>query len=260
MNTIPIEHINIDGIRIAHSIAGDGKPILLLHGWGAHIPLVWPLAETLISSGYRCYALDLPGFGESEEPPQAWSVFDYADFVIQYLDSQELEEVYLFGHSFGGRLSLILGAKHSKRIIKMALSDSAGLRPKTPWIARTRLKTYQGIRQVLNSIGLGSISEVLRRQYNQRYGSADFQQVTGIMRETFVKVVNQDLSAYAEQAQPPTLLFWGSEDEDTPLWMGRKLEELMPDAGLIVHEGAGHYAYLERLIDTARVMAYFFQE
>lgn len=259
MNEIPTSTITLNGIQINHAIAGEGAPVLLLHGWGANIGLVWQLAERLIPKGYKVFALDMPGFGESAEPPVAWSVFDYAKFVIDYMDFHDLDKIYLFGHSFGGRLGLILGSDYSDRIIKMALSDAAGIRPKTPFWSNLRLNTYKGIRDTLYNIGLDSVADSLRQAYNKRYGSTDFQQVSGVMRDSFVKVVNEDLLPYAKRVQVSTLLFWGDKDEDTPLWQGKMLEETIPDAGLVVHEGAGHYAYLERLADTVRVMVYFYQ-
>jgi pimeloyl-ACP methyl ester carboxylesterase len=167
--------------------------------------------------------------------------------------------VYLFGHSFGGRLALILGAEHGKRIKKMALSDAAGIRPKEAFWPSVRLKSYKAIRDAMVKIGLKNLAERLRGAYNKRYGSADYNAVSGVMRQTMVNVVNEDLLDYAARVQASTLLFWGSKDEDTPLWMGQRLEKTIPDAGLIVHEGAGHYAYLERLAETVRVMDYFFR-
>jgi pimeloyl-ACP methyl ester carboxylesterase len=259
MKDYPTKTITINGIEIAERVEGEGSPVLLLHGWGANIGLVWPLAEALIRHGYRCYALDMPGFGKSPEPPQAWTVYDYAKLVVAYMDAHQLENVYLFGHSFGGRLALILGAEHSARIKKMALSDAAGIRPKTEFWPSFRLKSYKAIRDVMNKIGLKSLSETLRAAYNKRYGSADYQAVSGVMRQTMVNVVNEDLLSYAARVKSPTLLFWGSKDEDTPLWMGQTLEKTIPDAGLIVHEGAGHYAYLGRLAETVRVMDFFFR-
>lgn len=260
MKNIPTSEITIENIKINQAIAGEGQPVLLLHGWGANIPLVWPLAERLIPQGYQCYALDMPGFGASDEPPVAWTIFDYANFIIQYLDTHNIEKVYLFGHSFGGRLGLILGAEYPQRIKKIALSDAAGILPKTLLWPQLRLNIYKAIRDTMNTIGLKSLSESLRERYNQRYGSSDFQAVSGVMRATFVNVVNQDLLGYAARVQPSTILFWGDKDEDTPLWMGQKLEQTIPDAGLIVHKGAGHYAYLDNLAETARVMDYFFKQ
>jgi pimeloyl-ACP methyl ester carboxylesterase len=80
------------------------------------------------------------------------------------------------------------------------------------------------------------------------------------MRNTFVKVVNEDLLPYAARIKVPTLLLWGDRDEDTPLWQGQLLEKTIPDAGLVVFEGAGHYSYLDRLGETVRILDHFFKQ
>ncbi len=257
---IPYQSIQLQHLNIQQAIIGNGQPLVLLHGWGANIKLVYSLAERLVPLGYCVYMLDLPGFGQSDPPPQAWSVFDYADFVRAYLDYHQLERCYLFGHSFGGRLGLILGAEHGQRIIKMALADSAGIVPKTPLLKALRLTSYKWVRDSLYGFGATNLANQLRDTYNKRYGSSDLQQVSGIMRETFIKVVNQDLLAYAARVTVPTILFWGEKDEDTPLWYGQLFEKTIPDAGLIVHAGAGHYSYLDNLSETVRIMDFFFKQ
>jgi pimeloyl-ACP methyl ester carboxylesterase len=210
--------------------------------------LVWPLAERLAMMGYRVYALDLPGFGESNQPPVAWSVHDYVNFVLAYLNYHSLDKVYLFGHSFSGRLSLVLGAEYPERIIKMALADSAGVRGKPSLSGQIRLKGFRFAQNGLRTIGLRQQADSLRDWYTDKYGSADY------------KVVNEDLLPYAARVKPSTLLFWGDQDMDTPLWHGQLLEKTIPDAGLVVWEGAGHYSYLERLADTARTLDFFFKQ
>jgi pimeloyl-ACP methyl ester carboxylesterase len=260
MKAAPVTFTSIKGIRTAEAVIGEGKPVLLLHGWGANLSLVWTLAEQLAPLGYRVYALDLPGFGQSDAPPAAWTVFDYARFVVDYLDYHRLEQVYLFGHSFGGRLSLILGADYPERIFKMVLADSAGVKTPTPLSIRWRLNFYKTIRDALYRVGAKSLADRLRSAYNARYGSSDFQQAAGVMRDVFVNVVSEDLLPYAARVKVPALLFWGDQDEDTPLWQGQLLEKTIPDAGLVVHPGAGHYSYMDRLADTVRVMDYFFKQ
>lgn len=255
--------ITLKDLRVNHAVIGtvtDQPPVVLLHGWGAAIDLVWGLAQHLNRYGYCVYALDLPGFGASDDPPQAWTVFDYATFVLAYLDANDLDRVHLFGHSFGGRLGLILGADHSDRLHKLVLSDAAGIRTPAPLTARIRLRVYKSVRDNLYRIGAHGLADRLHNAYNARYGSDDFQQASGVMRETFVRVVNEDLLPYAERVAVSTLLFWGDQDEATPLWQGELLEARIPDAGLVTYEGAGHYAYLERPAETARVMDYFFKQ
>lgn len=256
----PRQFITVNGIKTAYIVKGEGIPILMLHGWGASIDLLLPLAEALAKQGYACTMPDMPGFGQTEPPPQAWSVHEYAEFVMAFADACDLETFHLFGHSFGGRLGLILGAEQSERIRKMVLADAAGIRSKTPLMTQIRLSVYKGIRDGLKTVGLRGLSDSLRGWYSKRYGSADFQAVSGVMRETMVKVVNEDLRHYAPRVKPSTLLLWGDMDEDTPLWQGKQLEATIPDAGLIVYEGAGHYSYLDRLHDAARVISYFFKQ
>lgn len=260
MNAPIPSQISIQGISTTYLVAGEGSPILMLHGWGAHSGLVWPLAERLIPMGYQVYIPDLPGFGQTSPPPAGWTVHDYVDFVLAYLDALELKQVYLFGHSFGGRLSLVLGSEHAERFSKIALADSAGIRFPPSRRSQARLQIYRMSLSGLQKLGLSVQAERLRSWYTERYGSPDYRASQGVMRETFVRVVNEDLLPYAAHMGVSTLLFWGSLDQDTPLWMGQMLERTIPDAGLVVWDGCGHYSYLERPQDTARVMGHFFQQ
>jgi pimeloyl-ACP methyl ester carboxylesterase len=255
-----ISFIQIKNIQTAQVITGDGIPVLMLHGWGSNLGLMWPLAERLAPLGYRIFIPDLPGFGQSAPPPEAWSVHQYVDFVLAYLDAHGLDCVHLFGHSFGGRLGLVLGAEQPERIIKMALADSAGIRSKPSIQGQARLKLYYAALNMMKRIGLGKQADDLREWYSNRYGSADYKAVTGVMRETFVKVVNEDLLPYAAEVKPSTLLLWGEQDEDVPLWQGELLEKTIPDAGLVKFPNAGHYSYLDNLAETARVVDYFFKQ
>ena len=251
--------IAIDGIDIRQAVIGEGAPVLMVHGWGANIETLLPLATRLSRLGYRCLMLDLPGFGESAEPRQGWAVRDYVEFCLAFLDSHDLPCVHYFGHSLGGRIGLMLAADHPQRIDKMTLSNSAGIKLEPSLGQRLRLGLYRRARSSLNALGAKSSAESLRSYYNQRYGSADFVGASPIMRETLVKIVEQDLLAYARRAAIPTVLIWGDADEETPLWMGRTLEDTLPDAALIVHPGAGHYAYLDFPERTASIMDALFR-
>jgi len=254
----------VDGMSIAHAVAApvgtpQAAPILMLHGWGAHSGLMWAAAAGLAAHGWQSYIPDLPGFGGTPAPLTAWSVYDYANFVLHYMDALGVDRVHLIGHSFGGRLALILGARHADRIEKVALSDSAGVPPKRSQRMNVRLSAYKAVRTGLQRIGARSLSDRLQAWYSARYGSADYRAAAGVMRETFVRVVNENLLPLAAQVARPTLLFWGDQDADTPLWMGQMLEKTIPDAGLIVFAGAGHYAYLERSSEFVRIVDHFFK-
>lgn len=261
MMDMAVAFVTVDGLQVSHTLVGQAGPtVVMLHGWGASAKLMLPLAERLAPLGYQVFLPDLPGFGQSTAPSAGWSVSDYANFVLDYLAANKLDQVFLVGHSFGGRIGLVLGADHGTRIRKMALIDSAGVRTPPNLRSSFRLKAYRLVLHTLTGLGLQKQSDRLRSWYSNRYGSADYKAAVGVMRETFVRVVNEDLLPYAARVQPSTLLLWGRQDEDTPLWQGQLLEKTIPDAGLVIWEGAGHYSYLDRLPETVRVIDHFFKQ
>ena len=250
----------IRDIDIREQVIGAGSPVLMLHGWGANGDLLLPLAHELAGLGYRLLLPDLPGFGESDEPALPFSIFDYADFCLAYMDQHEIQRAHVFGHSLGGRIGLILASDYSARIGSMVLSNSAGVKARVSRVQRLRLGVYKAIRSSLEQVGMGDTAAKLRHAYNRRYASADYLDASPVMRQTLVKIVKQDLLPYARRVAAPTVLVWGDADTETPLWMGELLEGAIPDAALITHPGAGHYAYLERPRETAAIAHALFGE
>ena len=88
-------------------------------------------------------------------------------------------------------------------------------------------------------------------------GSTDYNNATENMKKTFINVVNEDLKYCLPNIYVPTLLIWGEKDMDTPLKDAKLIEKLVPDAGLVVFKGAGHYSYLENLGDFIRIVENF---
>jgi pimeloyl-ACP methyl ester carboxylesterase len=241
------------GLRTRYLVRGSGPPVLVLHGWGASIEAVYPIVTGLAPVA-TVYALDLPGSGESELPPQPWGVEDYQMFVVAFMDALAIEQPTIVGHSNGGRIAIRMAGTEPARAGRLVLVDSAGIRPK---------RTLRWYRRVgMAKVGkyaarfLGPPGERLRSLLVGRAGSADYL-AAGAMRPTLVKLVNADLRPYMPQIGVPTLLVWGSEDSDTPLSVGREMERLIPDAGLVVLDGAGHYSYLDQPVRFARIVSHF---
>ena len=93
--------------------------------------------------------------------------------------------------------------------------------------------------------------------FRKKMGSADYAAASPMMRQVMVKVVNEDLEPYLPNIKAPTLLVWGVNDTATPLSDGEKMEKLIPDAGLVKLENAGHYSFLEQQFTFNRVMCSF---
>jgi len=228
--------------RKAPGAAPGDLPIVVLHGWGAHIEAVAPILAAL-DGAPDLIAVDLPGFGESEPPPEAWDVDAYARFVLGFLDELEVPRAHLVGHSHGGRVSIAIAADRPERVGRLLLVDSAGLRPKRGWQYRRRVAVAK-LGRVVAKFG-GPPGRRLQERLRARVASRDYLEASEAMRGTFRAVIAVDLSDRLPRIGAPTLLVWGGRDEDTPLWMANRMEELIPDAGLVVLEGAGHYSYAD---------------
>ena len=101
------------GININYKDYGkkNGNAIVYLHGWGQNIEMMEPIANPFVKT-HRLIILDLPGFGKSEEPKTEWSLEDYVEMIHSLLDSLNIKNPSLVGHSFGGKLSIIYASKY----------------------------------------------------------------------------------------------------------------------------------------------------
>jgi pimeloyl-ACP methyl ester carboxylesterase len=241
--TVRIGSQQVRYVRRTTSGGGPGDlPIVVLHGWGAHIEAVAPILAALEGAS-DLIALDLPGFGESEPPQQAWDVDSYARFMVHFLDELAVERAHLVGHSHGGRVSIALAADEPGRVGRLLLVDSAGIPPKRGFRYRRRVAVAK-LGRAIATVG-GRPGRRLQERMRARVASRDYLEASEAMRGTFRAVIAADLSDRLPRIAAPTLLVWGDEDEDTPLWMAERMEALIPDAGLVVLDGAGHYSYAD---------------
>ena len=248
----------VDGLRIAYRETGppDAPPVMVLHGWGANSQTVRSI-QAVLSETHRTIAPDLPGFGVSDLPPVAWGAEEYAASVRGMMRELGIARASLIGHSHGGRTSIVLAATHPELVDRLVLVDSAGLRPKRRAGYYARVYAYKAGRRLLKLPGIsGPLGGPLRRLFAAQFGSADYQQA-GAMRGTLVRVVNEDWRHLLPRIQASTLLVWGELDDETPLADGQLMEQLIPDAGLVVFPGAGHFAYADDLARFARVVGHF---
>jgi pimeloyl-ACP methyl ester carboxylesterase len=238
---------------------GTGRPLLLLHGWGVSAELFAPILAGL-EPGRRLIVPDLPGFGATPEPDVAWSVHEYAAWCVTLLDRLGIEQCDLIGHSNGGRIGIVLAAEHPQRIGRMVLAGSAGIRPRRTLRDAARVRAYKSLRVIERSpLVPAALRRSAKRRADQR-GSADYRSASGTMRGTLVRIVNEDLRALLPSLRMPVLLIWGERDTETPIDDGRLMERLIPDAGLVVFEGAGHYAYLEQPDRFCRIVDVFLRD
>ncbi len=236
----------INDIKINYQQFGTGKDLVFLHGWGQNIEMMLPLANRF-KDKYRITILDFPGFGHSEEPTTAYTIYDYSNLLEILLTSLGVKNPTLIGHSFGGRVAICYSAKYS--VEKLILFGSPCIRKE---IKSKKTDLYKAMKKLP---GLKKISEVAKNYL----GSTDYKNASPIMREILVKVVNQDLSNDAKKIKVPTLLIWGTNDEAAPIEDARELEKLLQDGALIELEGYTHYAYLEAIDQVTNILNSFLE-
>lgn len=235
--------VEIDGLRTNVERAGEGPPVVLLHGWGSSARALAPIIRALTPS-HTVWALDLPGFGLTLQPRETWGIEEYAGFVRHAMARFGIERADFIGHSRGGAMSIVLAAQTPDLVNRLVLVGSAGIR--SPRTLRLRLKgfTARSGRRVLGHRLAGRAGERLLAALYDRLGMSDYRSA-GPMRAIFVKLVNEDLSLLLPVIQAPTLLIWGAQDQETPIWMGQQMASQIPQAELVVLERAGHFSFVD---------------
>jgi len=220
---------------------GAGDPeVIALHGWGRT-----GADFSTILAGTRSLAVHLPGFGPSPPPHSAWSTADYADHLAQALS--EYPPQVIVGHSFGGRIAVRLAARHPSVVRSLVLTG----------VPLTRItpagKLALGFRVAKKMHALGLIPESVMEAQRHKYGSTDYRNAQGVMREILVKAVNEDYLADAALVSQPVLMVWGEHDVPAPLAAAISALDYFPNATLRVVSGAGHFleGNLEKDVATA---------
>ena len=248
--------IEIDGLRVFYEIGGTGETVVLLHGWGGQAESFKPVFDNLIN-GFKAYALDLPGFGNSDLPPCPWGADDYALFISAFFTKLGIAKANIIAHSFGGRIAIVLAAKQPEKVDKLILVDSAGIKPQRTFKYHVRVSIAKIGKRLFSVRIFGPFGEKVRNAISGLVGSKDYQNA-GEMRGTFVKVVNEDLKPLLSKIKASTLLVWGEKDTATPTNSDAKImEKEIDDAGLVVLQNAGHFSYLDNYPQFCRIVSRF---
>ena len=235
------QYLAVGGLRIRYVAAGQGKPLVLLHGWGTSLDTFGAMIEDL-KRQFRITAFDFPGHGGSDMPPVTWTVDAFVGLTMGVMAELGIERASVLGHSFGGRVAIKLAAAHPEMVDRLILVDSAGVPP--PQTIKRRLKRVAS--RSANTIGrFGRPGQAVRRAIVRRIASPDYK-AAGPLRDTFLAIVREDLRPALPRIKAPTLLIWGESDDDTTLADAHTMEKLIPGARLLVLKNAGHFSYIDQ--------------
>ena len=256
--------MQISGVNMHFERYGSGeKRVVLLHGWGCSGDMMKNVGDQL-AKDMTVLAVDFPAHGQSAQPPEPWGVPDFAACLKELLTRLDFLPCSVIAHSFGGRIAIELAAEDETIFDRIILTGAAGIRPQASGESSKRTSTYKKLKALVNAAEklriFGSLTGKWQEALIQKYGSKDYAALSSEMRKTFVKVVNYDQSEKLCRIKNSTLLVWGDQDTETPLWMGQQMEREIPDSALIVLNGGTHFAYLEQAARFAAIARSFLVE
>jgi pimeloyl-ACP methyl ester carboxylesterase len=266
------------GIKINYYEAGQGPPILLLHGFGA-CAYTWRYLIPPLAAGHRVFTLELRGFGLSDKPDDGhYAVADQAEMVADFIRRLDLHDLVLMGHSMGGAVALMTYFKVRDdvppRVTKLVLIDSAGYPQKLPWFIW--LAKVPGLSTVVGELLSPRFAAtlVLKKCYYDKdkiteeqidtyayYGSLPG--AAAAVSQTAKQLVPSDIEALTAQyktIKAPVLIIWGKEDEVVPLKVGERFKRDIPNSELVVIPHCGHIPLEEKPQATQKAIMDFLKK
>lgn len=238
--------VKINNWNINYEVIGEGNPVVLLHGWLADLETMRPIANNL-SKNFKVYLVDVVGFGKSDLPEHPLNTNDFGDFLKEFLNTLKIKNPILIGHSNGGRTIINAVGRKVVKPRKVILIDSAGLKPKRKLGYYLKVSFYKTGKFLLNLLPNTKKIKAFKEKLRNKVGSSDYKSSSNVLKETMKLILNEDLSKLLPNINVPTLLFWGTLDNATPISDGRKMAKLIPDSGLIEYPGSSHFSYLENI-------------
>lgn len=222
------------------------KPqLLIIPGWEGSISS-WQNFINRAENDFTVYCFDLPCFGAEPCPNSVWGVEEYAEFVRQKIKQNNLNKPILLGHSFGGQIAAYLTIYYPAEFSRLILSGASIFR-QTPTAKKIIFNLIAKIGKFIFSLPLLNKASAFIKKGLYRLANSDYNDTSGIKREIYKKIINQDLSQSINKINTPALIVWGENDSYVPLSQGKKIAQLIPGAKLKIIKNAGHGLHLKHL-------------
>jgi len=234
-------NVVVNNLLTHYEMQGDGRIVLLLHGWGDNLKGLAGLQKSL-ANNFKVVSLDLPGFGATQIPAGVWGLDNYAEFVRDFLSKIAVEPYAIVGHSNGGAMAIRGIATAQLKPERLVLLAASGIRSNQSG-KRLLLKAVAKAGKVASAWLPKSSQTKLRKKL---YGAAGSDLlVVEHLQETFKKIVRQDVQADASKITIPSLLIYADKDRDVPLADGQTYHRLIKNSQLQAVAGAGHFVHLD---------------
>ncbi len=268
-----LKQVTVDGIQIAYLEQGKGDPIVLVHG----IPTssyMWRNMIGPLSAHNKVYALDLPGFGFSDPPPNGdYSIDEYARVFEGFIKKLSIKNLTIICHDWGGPLAAKYVIRNPNNYSKLIILDTflhndlppyplvlkiAKIRPFGEiffWMAG-RLAVKQGILDGV--VNKSTITDDIVDKYYSAHGNPD--KIVDSMLGTLRVEYKEDIS-YIEKSlhliNKPTLIIWGEKDKYLPIYLGERIHKDIPHSKLVKLPNCGHFLPEDNPEETTKIIQDF---
>jgi pimeloyl-ACP methyl ester carboxylesterase len=238
-----IPYGNVGNVRVHYYVGGSGDPVLLVHGLGSRAEDWANLMPSLVRDHHRVYALDLPGYGQSEWPAKAqYSIPELTGAVEAFMDNQHLARTDLGGWSMGGWIAMRVALDEPQRIRRLMIFDSAGLTFAVSWDKSLfepdtpeKLATMTALLMPSPPHVPGFVERDIFR-FVARHG--------WVVRRNLDSMLTGDglLDGQLGALKMPMLIVWGNQDHLIPVAVGEQIHHEVPQSEMEIFDGCGHLA------------------
>jgi pimeloyl-ACP methyl ester carboxylesterase len=246
-----VEQVDVGRRSIAYERAGEGPPLLLLQGFVGDARSTWGPQIDDVSDDFTVVAWDVPGAGRSSDPPESFTLPDFADCLADFVDILGLGRVHVVGLSFGGALALEFYRRHPGRVLSLVLAGAyagwAGSLPSA--VAEQRLEQSLRASRLppaeFMATMLPTMFSAATTNDRVREFAASLTEFHPAGFRAMARACAADLRDVLPQVQVPTLLLYGDQDLRAPLSVGQALHAAIPNSKLVIMPGVGHVSSVE---------------
>jgi pimeloyl-ACP methyl ester carboxylesterase len=259
------DNVNLNGLNIHYQVEGHGPDVLLIHGWSSSRRM-WAAVSEALAERFRCWSPDLPGFGDSDKPEEAWySIPNYTEIVYHFAEAMGLRRSRVIGHSMGGLISLDYSATHHERVEKLVainpvVTGRAYWGSFADWQRGVQvLNNAQRLsRRILQPVLNHPLADRLAQPVHRlRRRNDEFTQATpDSLMHSGRAIVRYDVRPKLGQVSAPTLVVLSTFDASVPNSEGHVAAAAIPNARLAVFN-AGHTVTDDRPAESLRLIRDF---
>lgn len=209
--------------------------VVFLHGWGME-GKCFDVFRNRLKDIANTLTLDFFGFGKSSNPIKYFDTYEYAYHTYILLRKLGINKVVLVGHSFGGRIALLLSSIFDIEIKEQILTSSAGINTFNLF-KEIKILRYKICKKL---VACG----VLNNKVLKKFGSDDYRNCSDVLRAVFVKVVGQDLKKHLKLNDTKTKLVWDKNDNITPYKICKILNKKLINSTIEIYKTGKHFAFL----------------